>query len=540
VKRFLKPNVANSRRLAACRPSLSIERLEGRQLMTADPLANLEPVSYLDELAAGANPYPAVVETIDVDGLPLYHSNPGASKSLYLNFRGTTMPGDFETPHGNINGHAIHAFDFGGDRAVFDADEQGMIRQIFQMVAEDFAPFDIDVTTAYPGPIATGLTQHVVIGDWDSPDSATGLAYTNSFNEDRHVPALVLSANVQQSMALLSLRAALGDDDYDATDAEIDAERPNVLWDSIHAIGNGVSHEAGHAFGLQHDSAPDMAYDKGTNSWTPIMGWTLETDRMTWSHPMVQPEWIDGMLQDQYEDELAILTESIGARADDHGDIDAFARPMADVNAGIRFEGSGIISTMNDVDVFSFVAPRSARYAIDVNVAAYANLDVAVDWYGPGAPLLDDPGLDLHTTVWLEEGAEYFLRVRSHGVYGDLGHYTAAVTWDLPELGLYPELLDIPFLPELDLIDPNPDVWYDPDYVDLLPYGESWSADDLPLVEALDGAFDDYGAESLGFDEPVNEPYEAFVPNENYWNNGSLAATTMSAYSTRARTFRRF
>jgi hypothetical protein len=416
-----------------------------------------------------------------------------------------------------------------------------MIRQIFQMVAEDFAPFDIDVTTAYPGPIATGLTQHVVIGDWDSRDTGTGLAYTNSFNQDRLVPALVLSANVQRSMALLSLRAALGDDDYAASDAEIDAERPNVLWDSIHAIGNGVSHEAGHAFGLQHDSAPDMAYDKGTESWTPIMGWTLETDRMTWSHPMVQPEWIDGYLQDQYEDELAILTKSIGARADDHGDIDAFARPMADVNAGIRFEAAGIISTMNDVDVFSFVAPRSARYAIDVNVPAYANLDVAVDWHGPGAPLLDDAGLDLHTTVWLEEGAEYFLRVRSHGVYGDLGHYTATITWDLPDIGLYPELLDIPFIPELDLIDPNPDVWYDLGFVGPQPYGESWSADDLPpLVEALDGAFDDYGAEAPSFDEPVNEPYEVFAPNENSWNNWSLAATTISAHSSLARNFRQF
>jgi hypothetical protein len=553
MKRFLSAASKRRRPSPARRPAFRFERLEVRQMMTADPFANLEPVSYLDEFAGDANEYaevvdwqsstPGAIETIDYDGLPLLHSNPHASKSLYLNFRGATIEDDMESQYGNLKGKVIHAFDFGGDRAVFDADEQEMIRQIFQIVAEDFAPFDINVTTAYPGPIATGVSQHVAIGDWDVHDTATGLGYRNSFNrDDVQVPALVISANVQRSMAVFSLREALGDDDYYPTVAEIDAERPNVLWDSIIAIGNGVSHEAGHAFGLQHDSAPDQEYDKGTADWSPIMGWTLETDRMTWSHPQVQPEWIDGFLQDQWESELTILTRSIGARPDEHGDVAWEARTMTAAGSGFRFEAAGIISTMDDLDVFSFNAPLSGWYEFDVAIPTHGNLDAAVDVYGPDVYVSqDDPGLGVQGSVWLEAGAEYFLRVRSHGVYGDLGHYTAVVTWDLPEIGPYPEMLDIPFIPELDLIDPNPDVWYDPDFVGPLPDAEPWTAGDLPpLVDALDGAFDDYGALDPIFDEPVNDDYEAIPPIEDYWNNGSLAASMISTSPTRARSFRRF
>jgi hypothetical protein len=308
------------------------------------------------------------------------------------------------------------------------------------------------------------------------------------------------------------------------------------------AIGNTASHESGHFFGLAHDRGLDKEYDHGTDAWTPIMGTNLSHDRSTWSHHVVNWEWIDGVHTPIYEDNIAQLTEVLGARADDHGDIDAFARPMTDVNAGIRFEAAGIISTMNDIDVFTFTAPRSGAYAIDVNVPAYANLDVAVDWYGPGAPLIDDPGLDLHTSVWLEEGAEYFLRVRSHGVYGDLGHYTATVTWDLPEIGPYPEMLDIPFIPELDLIDPNPDVWTNPEFVGPLPEWAPWSADDVPpMIDALDGAFDDYGPVDPIFDGPIVDDYEAFAPIDNYWSNWRLAAPTLATSpSVRAKSLRWF
>ena len=44
------------------------------------------------------------------------------------------------------------AWDTGGNAAVFDDAERTAIQTIWQSVAEDYAPFDVDVTTADPGP----------------------------------------------------------------------------------------------------------------------------------------------------------------------------------------------------------------------------------------------------------------------------------------------------------------------------------------------------------------------------------------------------
>ena len=43
------------------------------------------------------------------------------------------------------------AWDPGGNAAAFDDAERTAIQTIWQSVAEDYAPFDVDVTTADPG-----------------------------------------------------------------------------------------------------------------------------------------------------------------------------------------------------------------------------------------------------------------------------------------------------------------------------------------------------------------------------------------------------
>lgn len=541
MKRSRKRSGAISRRHATCSPSFRIERLEPRQMMAADPLAHVEPVSYFDESSV-ANPYPAVAENFGVDGLPILHSNPSSTKTLHLNFRGNVVTGDWIFNQGqNIKGLETYTFDFDNDASHFGAVDQSMIRQIWSIVAEDFAPFDIDVTTDYSGGYGNGLAVNVAIGDTNMNGTLrTGTARLDGFVNGVDLPAIVPTENIRREMAIRLIEEDYGVS-YKPDDDMILHYMDARILDIGMAIGNTVSHESGHFFGMEHDRASNGdEYDRGTDVWTPIMGTNLAHDRSTWSLHLVNWEWIDHVHTPIYQDNFAQLIGVLGPRLDDHGDSDELAQPMADVTAGIRFEGSGIISTMSDVDVFSFVAPRSGEYAIDVNVPAYANLDVAVDWYGSAGTMLDDAGLDLHRSVWLEEGVQYFLRVRSHGVYGDLGHYSAAVTWDLPEIGPYPEMFNIPYIPELDLIDPNPDVWYDAGVMGELSNVEYWSAGELPLVDAIDGAFDSYGVQDSSFDETIAEPSNAYAPVESYSNDWSLSSNTLSAYSIRARNFHRF
>jgi hypothetical protein len=89
------------------------------------------------------------------------------------------------------------AFSYDDNAAAFSVLEKRMIISIWRAVAEDFAVWDVDVTTENPGveglrkannaDMAYGL--RVVIGghnfDWYSNRNTGGVAYSNSFNWDR-------------------------------------------------------------------------------------------------------------------------------------------------------------------------------------------------------------------------------------------------------------------------------------------------------------------------------------------------------------------
>ena len=75
----------------------------------------------------------------------LLHSKPGSAKTLVLNFQGAVLSRTaWNTSASPIN---AAAFDFDGNAAAFSAAELERIQYIWQRVAEDYAAFDIDVTT---------------------------------------------------------------------------------------------------------------------------------------------------------------------------------------------------------------------------------------------------------------------------------------------------------------------------------------------------------------------------------------------------------
>src|SRR5262249_38959576 len=100
-----------------------------------------------------------LLATYPLTSLPALNSLPGAPVSLYLNF-----VGDFIPEWNSFTNISTPAFDQDGDATTFSDSELSAITTIWQAVAEDYAPFNINVTTVPPTSFAAGVTQKVDIG----------------------------------------------------------------------------------------------------------------------------------------------------------------------------------------------------------------------------------------------------------------------------------------------------------------------------------------------------------------------------------------
>ena len=258
------------------------------------------------------------------------HSNPTASKTIYLDFDGHITTDAYWNGYTGIATINSPKYDFDGNVNVFSNAELERIQFIWQRVVEDFAPFNINVTTEDPGVAA--LTRgdvpgdntwgtRVVIGgscyDWFGIGSG-GVSYVNVFGDGSAGPSFVF-------------KEQLGNGNEKAT-------------------AEAISHEVGHALGLIHDGTSSMGYYAGQGSgiagWAPIMG-------VGYYQPVTQ--WSKGEYNNanNKEDDLAIISSSTngaGYRADDYGNSAASAMALS----GLSFSQFGTIETNADSDWFSF------------------------------------------------------------------------------------------------------------------------------------------------------------------------------------------
>ena len=281
------------------------------------------------------------------------HSRPGLGKVIFLQFNG------YDASATTWGADAIaRPFDIDGDPNTFNATERDRIVYIWQRVAEDYAMFDIDVTTEDPGAAAlvkssTGDTNYgvrTVIGgsgsDWYG--SAGGVAYVGTFDDNAGRPCWVFPKS-------------LGPD--------------NEKY-----IAEAVSHEVGHTLGLNHDgrTSPVEGYFAGQGNWAPIMG-------VGYYEPIAQ--WSKGEYAsaNNTEDDFVVM-QANGAvfRTDDHGNNTG----TATVLNGVTFSTNGVISQRTDLDFFRFTT-GDGRVAINVNRAPRdANLRLQVTLYDSGGALL--------------------------------------------------------------------------------------------------------------------------------------------------------
>lgn len=363
---------------------------------------------------------------LNLTSIPALSSWPSANHTIYLDFDGhVTEDTCFN------NGQSFYSPAYSEDSSVSEfSAEIATISEAFDRVAEDFAPFDVNVTTVEPplgdlklsGPGDTRWGVRVVItSDMPFSTDCGGLAVIDSFNSSVDTPAFVVSAN------------GFG-------------------------LGDSISHQVGHALGLTDDGTSAVAnyegHGSGITSWAPIMGSGYTSNVTQWDNG----EYFDsnnaglGANGGKGWDDLAIITgyNGFGYRPDLGGQSPMTSVILSWSNSNLY--GFGSIETTDDIDFFHF-ATNGGPVLLEISPAAVgANLDILAKLYDSAGYLAgnliataNDPStLNATINVALPAGL-YILTVEGVGVgvpsgnlptgytaYGSLGHYTITGTLNYP------------------------------------------------------------------------------------------------------------
>lgn len=359
----------------------------------------------------------SVVDTgdseITVNEVFSLHSKPGASKVIHLDFDGHTLSGTaWNSTHATLK---AQPYDLDNNPASFNTTEVAYMAGIWRRIAEDYAPFDVDVTTELPTQFSADVGRLLITKNTDSngnampADTAGGVAYVNVWGRSDYSyysPALVYYNN-------------------------LGGGRPDY-------VAEAASHEMGHNMGLSHDATSTTSYygghGSGNISWGPIMGTGYGRNVSQWS----KGEYTDA---NQFQDDIAIIAGKVNFRPDDHSDQSSQATALTITADGVvGTDNRGIIGSQDDVDVFSFAttggditlqaAPVSEAYTLG------GNLDIALALYDQNGNQLaiSNPAED--TLAQLNQSVTagtYYLSVTGSGSanytdYGSVGHYVLGGT----------------------------------------------------------------------------------------------------------------
>ncbi|MBI5258058.1 MAG: PKD domain-containing protein [Burkholderiales bacterium] len=405
---------------------------ELRALLLGDKRSRIDQrgrVFFVDELD---QPLPATVAPAASTGLidgtlaPLdqtfaLHSRPGARRTIYLNFRGATLTNTVW--NGSTSTITALPFDTDGVPYSFSTAELQRMQYIWQRVSEDYAPFDVDVTTeAVPQELITrsgstdavyGTVVLITSRSGVYSCSCGGVAYLGVFDDtsDFYKPALVF---------------------YDALGPG------NEKY-----VAEAVSHEAGHNMGLGHDGTASTGYYQGHGSgatgWAPIMGVGYYQALVQWS----KGEYSGA---NNVQDDYAVMqSNGLPLRVDDHGNTPASATPLAAVlNGGTSTASAeGVIERPGDVDTFSFTAGAGSLSVTLSPAARSANLDAVLTLSNSAGAVLASvnpvDALNASLAFTLPAAGTYYLAVTGTGKgdplatgysnYGSLGQYALAASY---------------------------------------------------------------------------------------------------------------
>ncbi|MEQ1676462.1 MAG: T9SS type A sorting domain-containing protein, partial [Chitinophagaceae bacterium] len=331
--------------------------------------------------------------------VPLYNSYPSASAVLFLDFDGHTV----DATAWNYDGPIVC-----GASGL----NSTQITEVFNRVAEDYRPFNINITTDSLKYLAAPVNKRMrviltVTSEWFG--AAGGVAFTGSFTWGDDTPCFVFSA---------------------------------LLGNNTKNIGEASSHEAGHTLGLYHQSTYDAncvrvsEYNYGNGSgeigWAPIMGVGYYRNLTLWNNGP-NPYGCTN-----YQSDLDIITTGNGFtfRTDDYGN--SFASSMVVPFTANQFLFSGVIEKNTDMDMIRFTLPVKGRFtlnAVPYNVGtgnSGSNLDLQVTLYNTAQAQLNvyNPAMILSSVIdSVMDAGTYYLKIEGRGNiyapnYASLGSYS--------------------------------------------------------------------------------------------------------------------
>jgi len=361
-----------------------------------------------DEFIEGEEEPPIPPSEIPEANAFTLHSKPGASNILYLDFDGHDVQNSIWNSGSGKAVHPMRPYSRDTDYYNFSQTEIDIIADSWRQVAEDFAPFDIDVTTEEPASFGSNVG-HVLFtqkqdadGDYIYNCDCGGVAYVNVWGNPYGFPGLVFNT-------------------------------------SLRGVAEAASHEFGHNLSLYHDgviggTAYYTGHGSGFVSWGPIMGVGYYTNVTQWS----QGEYLSA---NNSEDDLHEISIRLGYPTDDHEDVlFAAAMPLVIVNdtdvsslgrvsdpSWATFENKGTIEDRNDIDLFSMnvgagtidLTVTPAHHEVFPGGNRGSNLDIEVTLLDEFETVLQisNPDLEIDATInyYVAAPGMYYLKVTGVG-----------------------------------------------------------------------------------------------------------------------------
>jgi hypothetical protein len=321
------------------------------------------------------------------------HSRPGSARTLYLDFDGYSLPAGT----GWRSGAAYNAlpWDTNGNGATWSQSEHDTIQSVWQRVSEDYAAWDIDVTTQDPGYAAINRSSaadnvygtRVVITDSPNSDfcSCGGVAFVGVIdftgaNHDFYQPAWAFASGV---------------------------------GDGAHNLAEVSSHEAGHNIGLSHDGqSPSTAYYAGHGMWAPVMG-------NSYNQPVTQWSRGEYTSANNLEDDYAVAAANGVTLIPDEAGCAVAATDSLVQNA------RRLIASEGDCDAFRYIAPCSGTFTVITDAAPTSpNLSVQMNLWNWNSTFISNhqvqpvevtsdlaTGMGEVATVAMTAGASYTIAV---------------------------------------------------------------------------------------------------------------------------------